>query len=482
MSRVIARRSAVFLIAQLASTGLSVAILPIATRVLGPADYGHYALATGVTTLLQGLAGAQHALLLPLHLPTQDSARRAAILGTATLLNMVVTGLLAALVLTVGPQFLGSEAGFLTPVVAGLLLLGAVASAPWTVAADAFPLEGRAAAFGAAVLAQALASTGTVLACIFWADRPDLALFAGYAAGSLASGSSALVAMARSSGLAWSAARMREAWTLTPAAAGQRAMEAATALYERSVVVSQLGATSVGLYSHAQLYPSLIMALVSTVSRGLTPTAMNEAREVPPAFVVTRRIWLLVQFFAAAAVIGFTLVGDLVISLLTHGKFVAAHVPASVLMLGLLVQLAGKAQSTYMLANGRGRQLSHINSVCLLFGALAFLALVPLAGVIGAAVAVVLRSSAQRLLLGYYMATRVPQRLPVQDGPLLAMVIAVAALQGVEFVIGLSATVRISMCVPLVLGCAGIGWPLARRWIAVRPTSRGEDARPPRGA
>jgi O-antigen/teichoic acid export membrane protein len=168
------------------------------------------------------------------------------------------------------------------------------------------------------------------------------------------------------------------------------------------------------------------MILASALSRGLTPINMEEARQTPPTFILTFRTWVLVQLIVVVASIGFALVGDVVINLLTNGKFTDAHLIAYLLIIGCAVQTAGKAESSLLLANGHGRPFARLQILAIACCALALIVLIPWIGATGAPIAVLVRGIVIRV--GIVPITRAHYRVPFRDGFLLAGIAASAAV------------------------------------------------------
>ena len=414
------KRSLIYFIASAVSVVIAIAALPLATRILNPVDYGTYAVAVSFSAIAQSVVGALHTYLLPPHLGTVDKLRRSQLLSTV-MVNAIGTSILLACCGGIVATFVVAHSTSPDALPQGglvLIVLATICIAPWMVAADALPLDGRAKAFAAINMMQSLASTSALLVALYGLKIGPLSLYVGYFASSFIAGLLSLFALRHDLRPKYSMDWLKEGRRTAVFAFGQRVTETGISMLERTVLAATVGARSVGLYTHAQTYSSAVMMVVNALSRSLMPVSIREAREESPAFPVTSAAWIPVQLLVVSASIAFALIGDQVIALLTHGKFTDAHFLAYLLLFALALQTAGKCEISLLIARGFGETYARINMLSVAVGAVALVILVPLFGSVGAPCAVILRVATIRIAVTARVLPR--HNIGFRDGPLLA--------------------------------------------------------------
>lgn len=415
--RSVGARSALYMVSAVVSVAASIATLPLATRILGPEDYGAYALVMSISTCIQALAAALQTYVLPAFIGTIGERERHDLIFTC-LANVVafagLTSIVVAIGIDLGAPGLLEQAG-VDRIAVIAAALGTIAIAPWLLAIDLFAIDGRASAFASITIAQTVATAGALLISLFVFRLGATSLYVSFLVGSSVAGLASLLAMRKDIYGRYSRAWFGKMFEMAPPAIGQRLAESGVVILERSVIGIFATARGIGLYTHSQLYSSAGTIALNALSRGMLPLNLKEAREVPPLFSGTCSVWLPAQLLVALGAIEFALAGDLVISLLTNGKFTDAHLMAYLLVVALAIKTGGKPESAYLAATGNGTRLAHLNTMSTVIGAGSLIALVPLLGVIGAAVAALLRALAFRG--GLWIATR-EWKIPFQDGPL----------------------------------------------------------------
>ncbi|EKV26051.1 hypothetical protein C882_3338 [Caenispirillum salinarum AK4] len=395
------KRSAWYMLASLAGAGISVAVLPFATQVIGAAEYGALAIAMAVATLATAMGAAAIGFVLSEHYLRVEDALRGEI-SAAAVIAAYVGAVVAALILLPAailllPQVMEIDEALRTGIM--ICLLGAVVGAPWVVASEVFMLEGRAAAFAIGTIGQALTNAAVVLVLLFVWPMPDLALFIGNAAGHgvlFLVGIGALWKTLRCpKGRRWFDAMRSKAVSVGRASLA----ESGRSLFERSYLGSWTTVAAVGLFSHAQLYRNWAMLALNAVSRAVWPVNLAEANEPEPTFRLTRASWNVVQAGLAGMAIVFALFGREIISLLTSGKFVEATPFAIILLCSLLIQTAGKPYMVLLIARGEGQHTGNAAAIGTVCGLAALAGLVPWLGAMGAALAAVLQMVVTRSLI-----------------------------------------------------------------------------------
>lgn len=370
------RQSATYFFATFANAALSVALLPLATRVLGPDDFGTYGFVLAVVMFASGFADAGVGILLAEHYPVSTTLERRRILTTVAVVSVLVSGGLALIIYAAWPPFSSLlAAGQIAPEVALML---ACVSMPFrtfsSVSTTVFILQGRSAAAAYALLSQGGASFSITLISLFAFDAGMTSLFAGNAAGAIVGASVALIALRRDL-FVWPAARWARALIqVAPSAAASGLMESARPLVETQSILRGEGSAGVGIFNHARLYHGFLMQVVNSVGYALWPLALQEGRNRDDNFKRVGRVWDGVYFSLTVVGVTFALFAHEMIDALTNGKFVEASLWAPILVAYLLIQNSGKAATAILYASMKGALVARLRA------ATAFCALLSILG------------------------------------------------------------------------------------------------------
>jgi O-antigen/teichoic acid export membrane protein len=433
MMRNAGQRTIYYFGASFVGIALSLATLPFATRILGPEDYGTYAIVVTISILIQGMAAALHAYLLPAHLANTTGTDRQDLILTILTNTFASTAILSTLAIAVTEIAIA-----VVPALAGSSSLGILltvastaAMAPWLVAIDLFALEGRAGEFAAITILQNSVTAAVLLVGLFILQFGAISLYLAFFAGNASAGIAAFVCMRHDIRGRYRLRWVQETRRFARLALIQRLAESGMVFLERSVIGGLASVREVGLYTHAQLYGSGAIAMLTVISRGMLPINLEEARANSPLFFPrTRQVWVPVQLFLVLVITGFALVGQEFISVLTNGKFAEAHLMAYLLLVAATLLSSGKPETAFLMATGRGNTLARLGTVGTLMGAAALIVLVPFMGATGAALAMVARVMTIRI--GLYVAGR-RFNLPFQDKPLLVGLATSALVAAVVF-------------------------------------------------
>lgn len=467
----IGRRSLLYFGASAANMVIAFATLPLATRVLGPADYGAYSVAVTCSLIVQSVAGAMHLYLVPAQIGQVVGIERHKLISTIVINAFAVTTILT---LVIGAVAFGDfTSQFASPHFSpndALLMMGAtICVSPWLVGIDVLPLDGRAASFASVTIVQATTSASSLLVSLFAFGLGPTSLYVAYFFASLAAGGMALFALRRDLHVQYSTYWLRESKHQALFALGQRLSETGFLLLERSTLAGFVGLRSVGLYTHGQTYSSALMMVINAFSRSMMPVNMEEARQQPPTFGLTVTSWVPVQLLAVASSIGFALIGDKVIGLLTNGKFTGAHFLAYLLLIALAIQTGGKCEISFLIARGYGNVFARINILSIVCGSIALFLLVPFIGISGAPLAAIIRALVVRISV--IARVRTYHRMPFRDGTLLAGLV-VSALSGIwVFIFAPPFEIRAMVAVPVAAASLFLLYRTARPlWRLRRPS------------
>jgi O-antigen/teichoic acid export membrane protein len=135
---------------------------------------------------------------------------------------------------------------------------------------------------------------------------------------------------------------MREILRLGSVTAAGNMAEQVQPPLQNLVLSWSAGLSSVGLFAHAQAYQSVAMTMTRAFGDALWPTMLAEARDPDDAFRQSGRRWPVIQVTVTAIGIVLAALGSHVIRWLTHDKFTSAYAVATLLVVVVLIQTAGR--------------------------------------------------------------------------------------------------------------------------------------------
>lgn len=411
----VVKRSALYFMTPVVGAGIALSVLPLATRVLGPAEYGALAIALALASLCLAAGSAALGYVLPEHLLETTGPERRALLGSAVI-GALGAALAAGLLIIVGVLTLPTASAIGSELQRGITIcvVGAVLGVPWQVCSEMLMLEGRAGPYTLGNVSQGMTNALTILGFLYIVPLPAYALYLGNFAGQclllvlaiwFLSGRIEVPRTAK-----WFQAIRKNAVACGAAAAAENGRT----LFERTYLGAWATVSEVGLLVHAQLYRNWAMLALNAVSKAIWPTSLREAKAANPNFAFTNASWALVQAGLSLTCAGFALFGNEFIALLTNNKFPGAGAYALILLTSLLVQSAGKPQMTLLIAHGFGGRYARIVTTSTIAGVAASALLVPYCGALGVAWATFFQYGLMRVLIVRASASLAV--LPFRDG------------------------------------------------------------------
>lgn len=393
---------------------MSLATLPLFTMKLGPAQFGSFAIGAALASVISAVAGSVSMVSLPAQLAKCNADERrsyiTAVFALALLVALGASVMVSSIFAFASASFnlsLISFSAVVVSVIAGLL------NSIWAVCVEILTIEGRAKRYAITTFAQALSNIIAISAALFYFDDIEHALFWGFFAASVVGFVGALLLFNQ-----WLTFNLTRSWFTKAGNGGVASVTASLSengkvAVERSYLGALVGVYPLGLYAHAQYYKGAAMAALNALSRGVLPTALQEAQADAPHFSYTIRLWALVQGFIVSAALGFALVGREVIGLLTHGKFSDAAPLATALMLILLLQSAAKPHTMLLLSRGKGHITAHLNTFSIVISIILLFATASWIGIWAAIVALTIQVLVHRL--GVYFAANSLHRISFSD-------------------------------------------------------------------
>lgn len=408
-------RVSVNLTASLLQGLLGLALIPMATFVLGPQDYGVYGMAVVVLALVVAVCETGSAYVLYGHYTALDEPGRARLQSTLLALALLLGSLAAVVVLLAWPMLarhvpLLSE---LTRSETWLLCLTLPLRTTWSIMNPILIVRERSEWLAVSLLLQSVVNMLVILACLYLLETGRSALFWGQWAGLLVCVVVPVVLLRRT---VWAPLQLRWLRQVRGVALGAwlaGLVDNTRATLESALIVKAVSGEALGNYNHARVYQGLMTQGTNAFANVLWPISLKEAQLADSRFARIRPPWDLVYAGLACMGVGAVFLGDEVVSLLTHGKFVQAGAWLPWLVVYVLLQNAGKPATAVLYAAKKGNLYSGIRIFTVLMAMLALLLLVPAYGVEAVLMVVIAEMLVTRVWLA--VAARRLGVVPFQD-------------------------------------------------------------------
>ncbi|MBM4134864.1 MAG: lipopolysaccharide biosynthesis protein [Nitrospira sp.] len=393
------RNFSLFLLSSLIQGAISFAMVPIATYVLGPEEFGMFALISVIPVLLTVVATMGADYLFAKYYPTASLVERQRMVSTilavgGTLLALGSSCLLAGW--TVAVQFM-HQLQQIPLKLLGLSLLSMGLGFPWVVASYIVTLDGKASLHAFITISQALVSALVIIIGLYGLGLGVEALFWGAIGTSIVSSAGAWVVLKPYARPApsrmWAANMLRVGIPVSVA----NLMETLQSFLERYLLTAFAGLHALGLYAHSQQYRHMVSMPLKSVSRAIWPITLHESREERNQFGTTRDAWDMSYIGVTMVGLLFATLGGNLIGFLTHGKFVEAAPLVAMWMVFILVQNSGKPQTGVLYARGQLVACSKVMILSAGAGMVLMALLIPVIGMLGAIVAAIVQQVLYRV-------------------------------------------------------------------------------------
>lgn len=392
-----------------------IALIPLATRVLGPEDYGVYGMAIVLIGLVGALCETGATYLLYGHFTsTTDDERRSLI--SSLLCLSITTGVLAGILLwAVWPLLdrFDSILASLTPLEKMLACLSIPCRTVWAIASPILISQMRSTWVAACISLQAITGFTVVLLSLYVFGQDRASLFWGNMSSAAAGLGLALFVIGRS---AWAIPRLHwlsKVVRMAPGAWLAGVADNVRATIESGAMARATGSEGLGNYNHARLHYGLLLQGTNAFANVLWPLALQEAKDRTSQFLRIRLAWNFVYLCLTLAGLVFVYFGGYIVHLLTNGKFDQAAAWIPFLIIYLLIQNSGKPATAVLYAANRGNTLSAMRITCTGAAVLAIVLLVPDFGVPAAIAIGIAEMSIMRMLI--QISARRIQPIPFQD-------------------------------------------------------------------
>lgn len=353
---------------------LSVALLPLATRVLHASDYGAYALLMSVVAFVGTAMDGGASLIVPASYKSLNSQGRGRLI-TSVVVVACIGASLTVIVLGIAWAWYQRKYPSLDIMLPMILVAAAIIPSRVTtnILITAFSVTGRSNAIAAQMIAQATAIFVASLVALFVFSMGGISLFIGALCGQLAALSVCLIVLWRYREFSFpSSYWMRRSVRAASTSGALGIVTGARGVAEASMIVNELGLRAAGNYSHARLYYNLLTALSNAISHNIRSKSLDEAFDLHSNFSATLRTWPPVQIAFTFAGVVFVFFGEEIVGAISYGKLVeaAAYVPAFFII--ALIQTTEQPAEAAVYASGRASSATRFRTVAML-GSLIFL-------------------------------------------------------------------------------------------------------------
>jgi O-antigen/teichoic acid export membrane protein len=382
-NRHLTSRVSINLVANLLQGLFGLALIPMATFVLGPQDYGVYGMAVVFVALVVSVCENGSAYVLYAQFHTLNEFERARIYSTLLALGLFLGSLAAVGVFLTWPR-LARHIPLLSDLTRPEILLLCFTlplKTTWSILNPILIVKQRSEWLAASLLLQSVVNMLVVLVCLYLLQTGRSALFWGHWAGTIACLAVSLVLLRRS---VWAPVEMKWLSQVRTVAIGAwfaAVVDNTRAALESTLIVEAVSGDALGNFNHARSYQGLMTQGTNAFANVLLPIALEGAQLGNSGFARIRPFWDLVYAGLACIGVGTVFLGKGVVSMLTHGKFVRGGAWLPWLVVYVLLQNAGKPATALLYAAKRGNLFSIVRMFTVLGAMLALLLLVPSYGV-----------------------------------------------------------------------------------------------------
>lgn len=404
--------------------GLSLLALPLATQVLGPEDYGIYALAASFVAFMAAAAEAGTGIVLAHRFGPADAAARGSLVATVLVNTSLVSFATGAVLVLAAPMAMA------VPLPMAALALSAAMvplRAVMLACTSVFMVANQTPRLSLMIAVQASVSFAALLASLFAFGLGGLSLFVAAfagAAGGAAVGLFFLVPSMRRPSLGW----LASLWRVWPVGISSGAADGVRTVVEASTLTHATGPAGLGLLTHARLYHGLLLQGTNAVASVTWSHALSDARVEGGGFERLERMWTPVHLGLTLVGLGFAFLGPEFLAFLTNGKFTSAAPLLPIMICLLLLQNSGKAAMAVAYAHGHGARTTMGRIVITVLAIALMPPVIGTFGIPGALGLLLLETLAYRAFLGY-LAGRL-RRIPFQDHWVWGGCLAIAAATG----------------------------------------------------
>lgn len=344
---------------------LSVALLPLATRILHASDYGTYALLMSIVALVGTAMDGGGNLLLPARYGTALKLERGRIFGSVAAIAAIGATTIALLLVSFWIWRQGAFADrAITPLMVALTAIIIPMRAITGVSVTVFSVTGRSGVIAAQMAAQAVLVFAGTLTALFGFSMGGASLFIGAACGQFSALCVCLIVLWYHEELSPPSRRwLRGAVNSAPITGVSGLMDGARGFAENAMLVAVSGLHAAGIFGHARLYYNLLTAFGGTVAHNVLSRSLQDARESHSGFETTARAWAPVQVAIGYAGIVFVFLGRELVGVISNGRLTEAAIYIPAFAIIALFQVTEQPAAAIVSASGRAGSATWFRTV-----------------------------------------------------------------------------------------------------------------------
>lgn len=368
---------------------------------LNPSDYGIFALISSLAAVGRAMATGWSVYLVPAYYPTAAAQEKKGMVSSFFAVACMLSLFFTLLMFALWPLLTRHSGLFASISQTGVALsfCGIILSAPWNVAVNVITLEKKASLYAVSTIGQALISAVTVVFSLYVLRLGPLSLFVAEFVGNAALGLAAVAALRPNLGFS-----IQRVWLLKTLRLGLETTVSELfanmqPFIERYFLSLWTGWHDVGIYTHSQQYRVMIKSTTRAAAMSVWPVTLEEARNPRSNFEKTRSLWMLAHVAVTLAGLAFVAVGDLIIGLMTHGKFTPAYKLVALWFVYLLIFFSCRAQMGLLYAHYQGSYFPRLVILTVVLGIVMLPFGIPLIGAYGAVLALIAQELVYRVCL-----------------------------------------------------------------------------------
>ncbi len=367
------------------SGAISFLMLPVITYVIGPEEWGVYALVMSVVVIVAAFSDVGSGYILGANIQVLDKIERKKLVSSLLIISIIVTMFTCLLILGV---WLYSRNRFdiinhFSIDIIWLTLLTMLFSAPWVIAIEVFTLLGKAREFAILNILQSCVWASSVTVFLYGPELGLLSLFWAKLLATISALFGSLYVLRNYLGPHLEFKWLKDTLQIGSRSVLSNVLNNFSMFLERILLSVHVGMAQVGLYTHSQIYRNQISQVIKAVSRSIWPLTLEDARNKDKKFERTKKAWFAVHFGIIILGIGFATFGKEIVSIITHDKFTDAYVYIVFWMAYLLLQNSARPHIGVIYANNAGKHYSNIVSIASIISIVMLFFLVEMLGVIG---------------------------------------------------------------------------------------------------
>ena len=259
-------------------------VLPFATNILNPEDYGLFALAMALAVLGSNIASAPMSYLIVSDFRgDKDSLQPSGKQRVTTSVLIMYMGLVSLVVMgiiSLWPYLQQIEPTFqkVNKVAFLLTMVSLVFQGLWALTSTIITVEGKAKIYAAGLIGQSIVGATTLLLCLFAFNLGVISLFVSVVFGQFVLVAASFFAIWPYLVLYFDKKILQRMLSLFPASTMGGLVESCNTFVERYMLVMIGGLAGLGIYSHSLIYRSMLLQIFKAAARALWPDLLQELR------------------------------------------------------------------------------------------------------------------------------------------------------------------------------------------------------------